>query len=60
MLFIRSDQPASVVLVAEQLGEHAVRVETRQAKPVDGTVEAHQGRGLAITDKRVILNPGHT
>src|SRR5580698_4627749 len=52
----RGDLPVTVVLGAEQTGEARGRVEVRQAQPVDGAVDAHQGSRVEISDDGVILD----
>ena len=42
--------------VIEQRTEHAGRVETRSAEPVDRTVRRHQRGGLQIADQAMISN----
>ena len=54
------EQPATVILVAEQCSERRRRVEPGQAQPVDAAIASHERPGVAIADQRIILNPkGH-
>ncbi|HUP73989.1 MAG TPA: hypothetical protein VM282_13195 [Acidimicrobiales bacterium] len=41
---------------SEEGGEAGVRVEARQAQPIDGPVPADQGRSLRVAHKGVILD----
>ena len=50
------DLPEPVILVAQQPGEARGRVEVRQAQPVDGAVDAHQGGRVEVSDDGVILD----
>ena len=50
------DQPAAVAGIAEEGGEAGRRIEARHAQPVDGTVRAHEGRGLRVTDQAVLFD----
>ena len=50
-----SQQPATVVLVAQQRAERGRRVEPGQAQPVDASVPPDHGAGVAVTDECVIL-----
>jgi hypothetical protein len=51
----RSDSPEAVILIAEQPGEARIRIESRQAEPVDRAVHAHQPGGPRVSDQCVIL-----
>jgi hypothetical protein len=51
------DKPAPMLLLSQQRGEARCGVEVGQAQPVHRAVAANQGRGLQVTDQRVILNP---
>ena len=42
--------------VIEQRTEHARRIETRSAEPVDRTVRRHQRSGLQVADQTMISN----
>src|SRR5438094_84191 len=56
----RREQPASVLLVAEERGEARAGIEAREAQPVDGPVAADEGGGLGVADERVVLDAtGH-
>ncbi|GAA3497042.1 hypothetical protein GCM10019016_041430 [Streptomyces prasinosporus] len=52
--------PEAVFLGSQQPGEDGVRVEARQAQPVDRAVPADQRCGLHVSDECVIFDaPGH-
>ena len=53
----RRDQPAAVLLGAEQRGKAGIGIEGRPAQPVDRSVAADQRRGLAIADQPIIFDP---
>ena len=54
------DEPAAVVLVAEQRAEGGGGVEARKAQPVDTAIETHQCRGVGVSDDGVVLyGQGH-
>ena len=56
----RGDQPPAVGLVTDQRGEERGGVEPGRAHPVDRPVVSDQGRGLGVTDERVLLDArGH-
>ncbi len=50
-------EPRAVLLVAEEGGEARGRVESGQAQPVDGTVGAHQCRGVQVAEHSVVFDP---
>ena len=50
------DPPEAVLLVTQEPGEARGRVEMRQAQPVDGAVDAHQGCRVEVSDDGVILD----
>ena len=52
------DGEAPALLVIEQGGEHAGRVEARTAEPVDGAVGRDQRGGLEISDEAVLCDLG--
>src|SRR5660398_183276 len=54
-LRLRSDAPGTVVLISEQGGEEGGGVEAGEAQPIDGTVLAHQGGRLRISDQTIVL-----
>ena len=54
----RRDQPAAVLVGAEQAGETGIGIESRPAQPVDRTVASDQSGGLAISDQSVIFDSG--
>src|SRR5262249_12993565 len=53
-----ADLPSSVFGRAEQGCEARIAVEAWPAQPIDGAVATDEGRGLAITDQRIVLD-GH-
>jgi hypothetical protein len=53
---LRGDEPAAVVLGAEEGAEHGLRVVAGQAQPVDASVLPDKGPGEAVTDQGVILD----
>ena len=55
---VRRDQPATVLWSPQQGGEYGPGVEPRPAEPIDGASSRNQGRGVAVSDQRVVLNPG--
>src|SRR5690606_12581451 len=52
----RPQFPAAVILVAEQRGERAGRVQSRQAQPVDAALPRDQSRGAAVAEQGVVLD----
>ncbi len=52
----RREQPAAVVLGAQQGAEGRLRVVPREAQPVDAAVLADEGPGIAVTDQGVVLD----
>ena len=52
----RRDQPAAMLVGAEQGGKAGVGIEGRPAQPVDRAVAADQRRGLAIADQPVVFD----
>ena len=59
-LAVRREQPAAVLIVAEQRGEAGARVEAREAEPVDRAVPPDERRGLQVADQAVVLDPHHS
>src|SRR5258706_7468925 len=57
LLVDRRDQPPTMVGRPQQRGEAGAAVEARQAQPVDRASVRDQGRGLAVADQAVILDP---
>ena len=55
----RREQPASVILGAEEGGEAGARVEAREATPVDGAVAADERHRLEVADQPVVLDQRH-
>ena len=56
----RRQQPAAVLVVAEEGREAGARVEPRQAQPVDRAVPADEARRVRVADERVVLErQGH-
>ncbi len=55
-LIDRDDLPAPVLGLAQQGGEAGVRIESRRAQPVDGTVFRDQCGGAAIADQRIVFD----
>ena len=53
------EQPASVVLGAEDGGEAGARVEAREATPVDGAGAADERHRLEVADQPVVLDQRH-
>ena len=53
------EQPAAVVLVAEQRGEAGTGVEAGEAEPVDRAAAVDERRRLEVADQRVVLDPRH-
>ena len=49
------DEPAAVIIVADQLGETAAGVEAGQAQPIHGPVPTYYGRTLSISDQCVVF-----
>src|SRR6185503_15627079 len=54
---VGTDQPASVLRLAQKRRETGIRVETWHAQPVDRAVTPDQRRRMAIADQCVILDP---
>ena len=52
----RRDQPAAIIVVAENRRETSSGVEARQAKPVDRTVASNERCGLAVADQSIIFD----
>ena len=52
----RGDAEPPALLVVEDRGEDARRIEMRQAEPVDRAVHADQGRGPHVADDAVVLD----
>ena len=55
-LVVSDDLPVAVLVLSEQFCEATPRVETRQAKPIDGTISSDKRGGLGIADHRVVLD----
>ena len=51
------DQPAAVLVGAEQRGKAGIGIEGRPAQPVDRAVAADQRRGLAVADQSIVFDP---
>jgi hypothetical protein len=49
----------AAALRVEDCRENRGRIEPREARPVDRSVEPHQGSGVTVTDERVIPDPVH-
>ena len=52
----RSDQPSTVRTIAEQSGEARRRIESRQAQPVDRSIEADERCCLRVSNQPVVFN----
>ena len=52
----RRDQPAAIVVIAENRREASLGIETRQAHPVDGAVASDERRGLAVADHGIVFD----
>ena len=52
----RANGPRSVLVVADQPREAGIRVEARNAQPVDGAAARDQRGGVRIADETVVLD----
>ena len=55
VLVAGGDQPAAVVLVAQEGRETGVGVEPRETQPVDRAGTAHERRRVRVADEGVLL-----
>ncbi len=53
----RGDLPSAMPGAAQERGETRSGIKTRQAKPVDRSVPAHEARGLTVADQGIIFDP---
>ncbi len=53
---VGGDPEAAAVVGVQQRGEHARRIEARQAQPVDRSAGRHQRRGVQVADEAVLGN----
>ena len=50
------DLESAALLVVQNCSEHAGRIESRHAKPVDGSLDADQGNGVEIPNYAVVFD----
>src|SRR5581483_4117940 len=56
---LRRQEPATVIVVAEQFRKATFRIEAREAQPIDRAITSDESCRLAIANQRIIFNASH-